>query len=227
MKITQMNWQQVEAYLKKDDRADPAARQHRAARRCLSLSVDSILSEKCRGRCGRTRSAFPVFPVVAYGVTPYFRAFPGTVISMRVETYVAHRARHSRRAEAEQGFKKHSDRQWPWWQPAGRAAWRSNGWPTIRALRSSFTTGGTRPTRLPRCRRSTPSPRTPRGWRISRGHGLTGAVATEPAEADGRFRPHAHHGPRGRQEHCLATAISAAITNDPMTKTCTPSGTSP
>ena len=30
----------------------------------------------------------PVFPVVPYGVTPYFLAYPGTV-SLRVETYVA------------------------------------------------------------------------------------------------------------------------------------------
>jgi creatinine amidohydrolase len=29
----------------------------------------------------------PVFPVVAYGLTPYFQAFPGT-ISLRMETYV-------------------------------------------------------------------------------------------------------------------------------------------
>ena len=30
----------------------------------------------------------PVFPVVAYGLTPYFSAYPGT-ISLRVDTYVA------------------------------------------------------------------------------------------------------------------------------------------
>jgi len=30
----------------------------------------------------------PVFPVVAYGVTPYFREFPGS-ISLRVETHLA------------------------------------------------------------------------------------------------------------------------------------------
>lgn len=31
--------------------------------------------------------AVPVFPVVAYGVTPYFMAYPGT-ITMRIETYL-------------------------------------------------------------------------------------------------------------------------------------------
>ena len=29
----------------------------------------------------------PVFPVVAYGITPYFRAFPGT-ITLRIETFL-------------------------------------------------------------------------------------------------------------------------------------------
>jgi creatinine amidohydrolase len=85
MKITEMNWMQVEAYLKKDDRAIlplGSTEQHAY----LSLSVDSILSERVALEAAEPLGV-PVFPVVAYGVTPYFRAYPGT-ISLRVETYV-------------------------------------------------------------------------------------------------------------------------------------------
>jgi creatinine amidohydrolase len=52
----------------------------------LSLSVDSLLSERVALEAAELLGV-PVFPVQAYGVTPYFRAYPGTV-SLRVETYV-------------------------------------------------------------------------------------------------------------------------------------------
>ena len=85
MRITDMNWMQVEAYLKEDDRAVlplGSTEQHAY----LSLSVDSILSEKVALDAAEPLGV-PVFPVQAYGVTPYFREYPGTV-SLRVETYV-------------------------------------------------------------------------------------------------------------------------------------------
>lgn len=85
MKIAEMNWQQVDAYLKTDDRAIlPLGSTEQHAQ--LSLSVDSILSERVATEAAEPLG-IPVFPVVAYGVTPYFRAYPGTV-SLRVETYV-------------------------------------------------------------------------------------------------------------------------------------------
>ncbi len=80
-----MNWGQVEAYLKHDDRAVlplGSTEQHAG----LSLSVDSILSEQVALEAAAPLG-IPVFPVVAYGVTPYFLAYPGSV-SLRVETYV-------------------------------------------------------------------------------------------------------------------------------------------
>lgn len=84
MKICDMNWRQVEAYLQKDDRAVlplGSTEQH-----CeLSLSVDSILSEKVSVDAAEPLGV-PVFPVVPYGLTPYFLAFPGSV-SLRVNTY--------------------------------------------------------------------------------------------------------------------------------------------
>ena len=85
MKISEMNWMQVEAYLKNDDRAIVplgSTEQHAY----LSLSVDSILAERVAVEAAEPLGV-PVFPVVAYGITPYFRAYPGTV-NLRVETYL-------------------------------------------------------------------------------------------------------------------------------------------
>ncbi len=86
MKIGEMNWMQVESYLKGDDRAIVplgSTEQHAY----LSLSVDSILSERVSVDAAAPLGV-PVFPRVNYGITPYFTAFPGT-ISIRVETYLA------------------------------------------------------------------------------------------------------------------------------------------
>src|SRR5690242_8632457 len=85
MRVSDMNWQQVEQYLQHDDRAVlplGSTEQHAF----LSLSVDSILSERVAAEAAEPLGV-PVFPVLAYGITPYFRAYPGT-ISLRVETYV-------------------------------------------------------------------------------------------------------------------------------------------
>lgn len=85
MKVSQANWQQIEEYLRSDDRAVlPLGSTEQHAQ--LSLSVDSILSEKVAADAAEPLG-IPVFPVVAYGLTPYFMAYPGT-ISLRLETYV-------------------------------------------------------------------------------------------------------------------------------------------
>jgi creatinine amidohydrolase len=86
VKISEMNWMQVEAYLKRDDRCLlplGSTEQHAY----LSLSVDSILAERVALEAAEPLG-IPVFPVLPYGIAPYFRAFPGTV-SLRVGTYVA------------------------------------------------------------------------------------------------------------------------------------------
>ena len=83
MKISDSNWQQIEDYLKHDDRCIlplGSTEQHAG----LSLSVDSILSERV-GLEAAEPLGVPVFPVVAYGLTPYFMAYPGS-ISLRVDT---------------------------------------------------------------------------------------------------------------------------------------------
>ncbi len=85
MKVSDMNWSQVEDWLKRDDLAIlplGSTEQHAG----LSLSVDSILAEKIAVDAAKPLGV-PVFPVVAYGLTPYFLGYPGTV-SLRIETYV-------------------------------------------------------------------------------------------------------------------------------------------
>lgn len=85
MRIADMHWQQVEAYLRHDDRAVlplGSTEQHGY----LSLAVDCILPERVAVEAAEPLGV-PVFPVVPYGVTPYFRAFPGTV-SLRVDTHL-------------------------------------------------------------------------------------------------------------------------------------------
>lgn len=80
-----MNWMQVEDYLKHDDRAlIPLGSTEQHA--YLSLAVDTILSAKVARDAAEPLNV-PVFPTLAYGVAPYFLAYPGTV-SLRVETYV-------------------------------------------------------------------------------------------------------------------------------------------
>jgi len=102
MRITDMNWMQVEDYLKRDDRCLlplGSTEQHAY----LSLSVDSLLSERVALEAAEPVGV-PVFPVVHYGITPYFRAYPGT-ISLRVETYIR-LVRDILDGMAETGFKR-------------------------------------------------------------------------------------------------------------------------
>lgn len=86
MKIAETNWMQVEEYLRRDDRCVVplgSTEQHAY----LSNCVDAILSERIALEAAEPLGV-PVFPVLAYGVTPYFAAYPGTV-SLRLETYLA------------------------------------------------------------------------------------------------------------------------------------------
>lgn len=85
MQISHMNWMQVESYLQADDRCVlplGSTEQHAY----LSLSVDSILSERVSLEAAQPLG-IPVFPVLPYGITPYFRAYPGS-ITLRVDTYL-------------------------------------------------------------------------------------------------------------------------------------------
>ena len=102
MRINDMNWMMVEEYLKRDDRCVlplGSTEQHAY----LSLSVDSILAERIAAEAAEPLGV-PVFPVVAYGITPYFRAFPGS-ITLRADTYLRV-VGDILDAMAEQGFKR-------------------------------------------------------------------------------------------------------------------------
>src|ERR1044072_5668227 len=86
MRISEMNWMMVEEYLRRDDRAVlplGCTEQHAY----LSLSTDSVLAERLAVEAAEPLG-IPVYPVAAYGITPYFRAFPGT-ITLRMETYMS------------------------------------------------------------------------------------------------------------------------------------------
>jgi len=86
MRVADMNWMQLRDRATVDDRAVlplGSVEQHAY----LSLAVDAILSEKVAldavGDLG-----IPVFPVQAYGFTPNFVDFPGS-ITLRLSTYIA------------------------------------------------------------------------------------------------------------------------------------------
>ncbi len=85
MHISTLHWQQVEEYLAHDDRAVVplgCTEQHAF----LSLSTDSILAERVAVEAAEPLGV-PVWPVLPYGITPSFRAYPGTV-TLRVVTYL-------------------------------------------------------------------------------------------------------------------------------------------
>lgn len=86
MRVRDQNWMQIEEYLKHDDRAVlpiGCTEQHAY----LSLAVDMILAENVSVEAAEPLGV-PVFPVIPYGHTPTFMAYPGT-ISLRLQTLIA------------------------------------------------------------------------------------------------------------------------------------------
>jgi creatinine amidohydrolase len=86
MHASQMNWMRMEHQLKQDDRAVlplGCTEQHAY----LSLATDSLLAERVATEAAEPLGV-PVFPVMPYGITPSFAAYPGTV-SLRIETLIA------------------------------------------------------------------------------------------------------------------------------------------
>ena len=86
MRIAEMNWIQVEAYLHHDDRCVlPFGSTEQHAQ--LSLCVDAILAEKVAVEAAEPLG-IPVYPAMPFGLAPYFASFPGS-ISLKVETLLA------------------------------------------------------------------------------------------------------------------------------------------
>lgn len=102
MRVNAMNWMQVEKWLSEDDRCVlplGCTEQHAY----LSLATDSILAERVAAEAAEPLG-IPVFPVVPYGITPSFSAYPGTM-TLRIETHLAI-VRDLLDALAGQGFRR-------------------------------------------------------------------------------------------------------------------------
>jgi creatinine amidohydrolase len=86
MRIADMNWMQVETYLQHDNRCVlPIGTTEQHA--YLSLCVDNILPERLALDAAEPLG-IPVFPVLPFGLSPYFRAYPGT-LNVRMQTYLS------------------------------------------------------------------------------------------------------------------------------------------
>jgi creatinine amidohydrolase len=86
VRVADLNWMQLEAYLERDDRIVlplGSTEQHAY----LSLATDSILAERVAVEAAEPLGV-PVLPALAYGLTPYFAAYPGSP-SLRLSTYAA------------------------------------------------------------------------------------------------------------------------------------------
>jgi creatinine amidohydrolase len=86
MRIADLNWMQLEGYLERDDRIVlplGCTEQHAY----LSLATDSVLAERVAVEAAEPVGV-PVLPALAYGLTPYFAAFPGSP-SVSEPTYLA------------------------------------------------------------------------------------------------------------------------------------------
>ncbi len=84
MRVVDANWMDVERYLERDDRIVlplGSVEQHGY----LSLGVDAILSERVSVEAAEPLGVL-VLPALAYGLTPYFAAYPGSP-TLRPETY--------------------------------------------------------------------------------------------------------------------------------------------
>lgn len=84
MQIATMNWFQIDAYLKYDNRVIlPLGSTEQHA--WLSVCTDYILASRLAEEVGEL-CRVPVYPGLPFGMAPYFSAFPGT-ISLSPNTY--------------------------------------------------------------------------------------------------------------------------------------------
>ena len=166
MRVRDLNWMQLEDYLEGDDRIVlplGSTEQHAY----LSLETDNILAERVSVEAAEPLGV-PVLPVLAYGITPLFAAYPGSP-SLSAETYlrvVARAARFALRA----GVPARPARQRARRQHAGAAG-------GVRVDGRERGSAGDLPRLVDRAggmppwfARSSPR-RMPRGWRTSRGRG--------------------------------------------------------
>ena len=85
MRARELNWMHVEEYLKRDDRVVlpvGSTEQHGY----LSLETDNILAERVSTEAAEPLGVL-VLPVLPYGLTPSFQAYPGSP-TLRLSTYL-------------------------------------------------------------------------------------------------------------------------------------------
>ena len=86
MNLGDMNWMQVEAYLRQDDRLlviTGACEQHGYLSLMTDVRIPVALAEEASRRTGVL-----VAPPLNFGISPYFARYPGT-ISLRTQTFLA------------------------------------------------------------------------------------------------------------------------------------------
>lgn len=86
MRFEDLNWMDVEAYLKHDDRLMlvlGACEQHAYLSLLTDIKIPLALADAASQQTG-----VPVAPPLNFGVSPYFLAYPGT-LSLRVTTFMA------------------------------------------------------------------------------------------------------------------------------------------
>ena len=86
MRARELNWMHVKEYLSRDDRVVlpvGSTEQHGY----LSLETDNILAERVSAEAAEPLGVL-VLPVLAYGLTPSFAAYPGSP-TLRLETFAA------------------------------------------------------------------------------------------------------------------------------------------
>jgi len=86
MRVAEMDWRMIEDWARADDRAVlplGSTEQHAG----LSLATDAILAERVAVEAAEPLGV-PVFPVMPYGFSPHFQAFPGSM-TLRIDTLCA------------------------------------------------------------------------------------------------------------------------------------------
>lgn len=85
MRFDELNWQDVEEYLKRDDRVIlilGACEQHGYLSLLTDVKIPQALADAASQQTG-----VPTAPPLNFGVSPYFLAYPGT-ISLRLSTFL-------------------------------------------------------------------------------------------------------------------------------------------
>src|SRR5207302_4298881 len=86
VRVRDLNWMQLEEYLQRDDRIVlpiGSTEQHAY----LSLETDNIIAERVAAEAAEPLG-IPVLPVLPFGLTPGFGAYPGSP-TLRLETLAA------------------------------------------------------------------------------------------------------------------------------------------